>query len=203
MACDHLSETRICNDHGCPIDCNLSAWGGWSTCTKSCGTGSQSRGRSIVVAVAFGGKLCDTQSGTQVCNIHECPVDCILSAWSTYGACTVTCGGGSRSRTRSIAQRALYGGIACGSLHENDLNQCETTPCPTHCEHSAWENWSTCSKSCGSGNTHRTRTITQHPANGGIACQHVNEDMIRHLLLAFVNVNDSTDCVRRGEARLG
>ena len=42
-ACPYLEETRNCNAHTCAVHCAVSAFSAWTTCTKSCGTGSQNR----------------------------------------------------------------------------------------------------------------------------------------------------------------
>merc|ERR1712054_83386 len=44
-ACPHHSETAACNKHSCPLNCDVGDWEDWSTCTKSCETGSQTRTR--------------------------------------------------------------------------------------------------------------------------------------------------------------
>ena len=40
-------------------------------------------------------------------------VDCIVSDWTRYSACTKTCGGGTQFRTRRILQTPLRGGKPC------------------------------------------------------------------------------------------
>jgi hypothetical protein len=42
-ACSHQAETRVCNAHACPRNCITRGWTAWTTCTKSCGGGSQRR----------------------------------------------------------------------------------------------------------------------------------------------------------------
>jgi hypothetical protein len=42
-----VSEERVCNTQSCPIDCKVSAWTSYSACTKSCGTGSKTKSRSL------------------------------------------------------------------------------------------------------------------------------------------------------------
>ena len=38
------------------------------------------------------------------------------------------------------------------------------------CKHSEWEEWITCSKSCGTGSKSRTRQIVNKASNGGNDC---------------------------------
>merc|ERR1719149_273042 len=81
-ACPHFAETRSCNAHACPVDCVFSAFSNaaWSTCTKSCGKGSQKRSRSVAEP-RFGGKACPHYTETRACNSHACAVDCVVNNW--------------------------------------------------------------------------------------------------------------------------
>jgi hemicentin len=101
-ACPASAEDSECNSQACPIDCVLGDWNGFSNCDKSCGTGIQSRERSIAREHAFGGAACPDLIDSQNCNAHSCPVDCVVPAWTDedWGACSVSCGGGTRTRTR-------------------------------------------------------------------------------------------------------
>merc|ERR1719451_286190 len=67
-------------DHGpCPVHCATSAFSGWSTCTKSCGTGTQSRTRTCD-GQNYGGKGCvGSTTDTRDCNTHACPIN---GGWS-------------------------------------------------------------------------------------------------------------------------
>ena len=60
-----------------PVDGGYSDWGVWTTCTKSCGNGSQSRSRTCSnPAPKNGGKECSRLGNaveTKVCNVKECP----------------------------------------------------------------------------------------------------------------------------------
>ena len=40
------------------MDCKWSTWGGWSSCSKSCGNGFQDRKRTIAALAKNGGKEC-------------------------------------------------------------------------------------------------------------------------------------------------
>jgi hypothetical protein len=54
----------------------------WSACTKSCGTGSQERTRSISTAVAYGGVECPNLRVARTCNEHACAVHCVVSSFA-------------------------------------------------------------------------------------------------------------------------
>jgi len=62
------------------------------------------------------------------------PVDCVVSSWSEWSACSVECGGGSQQRTKSILQAASNGGSSCvgpfTETQECNKQLCDT-PAPT------------------------------------------------------------------------
>ena len=53
--------------------------------------------------------------------------DCVEGEWQSWSACSRTCGGGTRSRSRSLVQ-PQYGGRACGDSSE--AAACNTNRCP-------------------------------------------------------------------------
>jgi len=58
-----------------PVDCVVSAWGLFSDCDASCGTGSQTRTRTVTQLPAHGGASCPALSETVACNTEDCVVD--------------------------------------------------------------------------------------------------------------------------------
>ena len=52
------------------------------------------------------------------------------SAWSSYGACSVTCGTGSKSRTRSCTNPSPSNGGADCSGDSTETADCNTESCP-------------------------------------------------------------------------
>lgn len=56
----------------CNVDCNVSAWGGYSDCSKSCGTGVQYRSRKIVRNKKNNGAKCPILEESKNCNTHAC-----------------------------------------------------------------------------------------------------------------------------------
>ena len=57
------------------IHIELATWDSWSSCSKSCGTGSKTRSRRCnFPAPAFGGQSCPgTSTSTENCNTRCCP----------------------------------------------------------------------------------------------------------------------------------
>lgn len=101
-----------------PVDCEVSEWSDWTTCSAPCGNGTQSRMRNILTPAYNGGK-CDIQlTENRDCIIKNCPIDCKYTV-SDWGDCSATCGGGTASRNITIEQEPLYGGIECPVIQLN------------------------------------------------------------------------------------
>ena len=59
---------------GPPVNCEYSAFGPWSECSRRCGGGFRSRERNIQILARRGGKPCRGGSReTQICNQQSCP----------------------------------------------------------------------------------------------------------------------------------
>jgi len=96
-------------------------------------------------------------------------VDCGVSDWSAWSACSASCGGGVQKATRTISQQSMHGGAACPSSLSK-TRACNTQGCPQACVVSAWGSWTTCSVTCGGGRQRASRTVVTPSANGGAAC---------------------------------
>lgn len=175
-ACPTTQMSRQCSSADCPVDCSITAWGSWSTCSKSCGIGSKTRTRTMTQA-SFGGKTCEGQSVSQVaaCATESCPVDCEVSAWGGCSACSnpqgtlfVPCGAGRKTCGRTITRAAAHGGKACPAL-KNELSCQHERACAVDCV-VEWASCTACTKSCGSGLHRCSRRVTIHPSHGGKAC---------------------------------
>jgi hypothetical protein len=123
-----LSQTRACGTDPCPVDCVVSEWGSWLTCSKACGGGEQSQTRTVVTPAAYGGKACPVLSQSQQCNSQPCPVNCVVSDWSAFGECSTRCGGGVQSQSRTVVTPAANGGVECPALAQSQ--PCNTQACP-------------------------------------------------------------------------
>jgi len=60
------------------VDCSVSDWSEWTTCTKSCGGGLQSRSRQVMRPAANGGASCPEKlADSRICNEYTtCPKQC-------------------------------------------------------------------------------------------------------------------------------
>nr|XP_061790885.1 hemicentin-1-like [Nerophis lumbriciformis] len=166
-------EVIMCSVRPCPVAGGWGPWLPWSPCSETCGKGMQSRIRLCNnPPPAFDGSPCEgTDTQTQVCKEWPCPVDGKWSSWMSWGACSVSCGGGTRHRTRFCASPApQYGGRTCEG---NDVHSdfCNSEPCPISGNWGPWSSWGSCSKTCNGGQMRRHRTCDNpRPANGGRAC---------------------------------
>ncbi|CAL8389300.1 unnamed protein product [Gadus morhua 'NCC'] len=136
-----LKETAfpLAETEDCPCDDFLSQpHGNWSACVlpvptappgalrgwgrynrrKECGPGLRFK---ALACVDRSGRLVDptlcTHSGyeTEVCHV-PCPLDCKLSAWTAWTACSAPCGGGLKTRSKWLREKAFNGGRPCPKL---------------------------------------------------------------------------------------
>merc|ERR1719203_442080 len=95
-------------------DCELSSWSNWGTCDKTCGSGVKARSRNIVQMPEHGGNPCEPGAMTEVmaCNEKSCKgcKDGDWADWEAWSACGASCGGGTSTRIRKLAQQPN----ACG-----------------------------------------------------------------------------------------
>eukprot|EP00937_MAST-01D_sp_MAST-1D-sp2_P004375 g4375.t1 len=163
-----LYENAPCNEGDCPIHCVTSAFSAWATCTKSCGTGQQSRSRSVIVSDQHEGYVCPYLEETRDCNEHPCADDCAQADWGAWGACTKSCGNGSRTRERATTAPSA-GGKTCA--HSAETQACNTHGCPVDCKLGSWASFSACSRSCGdSGYKSKARSQLWGAQHGGASC---------------------------------
>ncbi|KAL3983645.1 misshapen/NIK-related kinase [Sarotherodon galilaeus] len=129
-------------------------WSQWSVCSLTCGQGWQVRTRSCVSSPY--GTLCSgALRETRMCNnTASCPVHGLWEEWSSWSLCSVTCGRGSRTRTRKCMDGS--GAVACGRP-EVQTKLCNIAVCPVEGQWSEWGPWSKCSVTCNTGTEQRQR----------------------------------------------
>ncbi|KAI8502229.1 hypothetical protein Bbelb_198170 [Branchiostoma belcheri] len=185
-----LEETKIipCDEGPCPID------GGWSEwvegeCSVTCGVGEKTRTRNCNnPSPAHGGAECTLEDGVTTgleetkiipCDEGPCPIDGGWSEW-VEGECSVTCGVGEKTRTRNCnnpspahggAECTLEDGVTTG-LEETKIIPCDEGPCPiVDGGWSEWEDYGSCSVTCGDGEVTQVRHCNNpSPAHGGADC---------------------------------
>ena len=70
-----------------PVNCVLNQWSEWSKCTRTCGTGSKTRHRSIVLKPSYGGKNCSGATELTIsCRERPCAGMLVLSNSALFGA---------------------------------------------------------------------------------------------------------------------
>ena len=175
------TSTQICSNHDCY------AWSStaWSTCSTTCGDGTQTR--SLTCANLSAGNttvdpaLCDTYaaprpSTSQVCRVKDC-YDWSIGSWTT---CPATCGYGTQTRTVDCinlsAGNTVASSAACKSFFGASTPMPNTTqPCKLSSCY-AWHTsiWSDCSVPCaGVGMRTRTRQcwdLTENVVASDSAC---------------------------------
>ncbi|CDJ47042.1 thrombospondin type 1 domain-containing protein, putative [Eimeria brunetti] len=176
--CPESERFEACQGPPCPVDCQVTAWGAWSSCTATCGGGQQQRQRSVVRQPANGGRECPVLTETQVCGSYPCPTDCEMSPWSEWTTCSAACGEGQMFRSRRITSAASVDppGLACGATREEAACFSPAGPCPSDCELGDWSEWSDCSALCGGGTRQRFRSVEAFEVGGGRPCTGSKEE---------------------------
>ena len=62
------------------------------------------------------------------CNSNNYEVDCTWTSWKSWSACTKSCGGGTRMKSRIKSVTETYGGTCKGNATE--IQVCNEQKCP-------------------------------------------------------------------------
>ncbi|XP_028403037.1 uncharacterized protein LOC114525804 isoform X2 [Dendronephthya gigantea] len=169
------AQTFDCNDAPCPVNGGFSDWKEWSACSKTCGTGVKRRRRFCDNPTSkHGGKDCvGERELIQDCEIIGCQGDGSYTDWSSWTPCSVTCGSGTKLKTRHCLNES---GSGCTGPTSETL-ECLIPDCPVDGNFTEWTQWSKCSVACGSDKILRTRKCTNpEPALGGSDCLGLSEE---------------------------
>jgi len=126
-------DATVCPQCGCiGIDCVWGIWSEWGTCSKTCGNGTKTRNRTKLVVEDVTGACNGTSMESDSCNPIACPaIDCVWGIWSEWGACSKTCGEGTKTRTRTKLVVENDIGVCNGQSMESDSCNLRACPGPT------------------------------------------------------------------------
>ncbi|XP_013396343.1 A disintegrin and metalloproteinase with thrombospondin motifs adt-1-like [Lingula anatina] len=180
--CDEgvADESEPCNTASCPagsVDGNWSDWSTWSACSVQCGKGEKSRDKLCNnPAPSNGGSWCcyngmcqfNKLTNKESCDAGPCEKLGTWGQWGEWTECSATCGGGSKSRTRTCVGGDCDEGVA------SESEPCNTENCPAAKVDGNWGDWSAwsdCSVQCGKGERSRVKSCdSPAPSNGGSWC---------------------------------
>jgi hypothetical protein len=121
--------------------------------------------------VAHGGAACPALAETRdTCpDLIACPVNCVMSDWpEEFGACSATCGEGTKSKSREVLTPAANNGQECGNADQTIA--CSDALCPVDCVMADWSASGTCSAICGGGVQKYKRHVATQTVADGAAC---------------------------------
>lgn len=183
------AQVEACNSEPCNpcVDGFWADWGPWSGCSATCSNGTRARHRELGQPPSSCGKPpIGKKDDFEVCMNAPCvaDADCRLSPWGSWSSCCPDCFG-VRKRTRQIEQYATGWGKPCSdTVWQTEAcnpgpdgiipELCRFMSPPSNCHLSPWSLWSTCTASCGGGQSGRQRSITTWPDDGGRACDQVS-----------------------------
>ncbi|XP_065922172.1 A disintegrin and metalloproteinase with thrombospondin motifs adt-1 isoform X3 [Magallana gigas] len=160
-------EYKPCTMIMCPVDGIWREWSTWSECSVSCANGTKYRTRSCLGPFHEGQNCSGDYRETTDCFPKECPVDGVWNGWMQWSECTVSCGYGTRNRSRTC-KGPYYKGKECDGP-KDETESCNAFSCPVDGSWKTWNGWESCSVTCGGGIQNRTRECNL-PLHGGETC---------------------------------
>jgi len=157
-------------------DCQVTEWVG-SKCSKACkehdsdAAGHMNFTRSVNQNAGLEGYSCPPFTAKLPCGDKPCPVDCIVSEWTAWGACSKACSGGTAKRNRKITTQMKDGGKSCPGIEMRKA--CNVGSCSDPCTLKKWTPWSACSRRCkfsktsAAGRSRRVREVEGNPIQTG------------------------------------
>ena len=169
---------RACNTQACPTYNWKPNSNSYSSCTKQCGGGTQTRSLSCIRSTdnaTVSNAHCSASTKPQTeraCNTQTCPT----YNWkpNSYSSCTKQCGGGTQTRSlsciRSTDNATVSNAHCSASTKPQTERACNTQVCPTY-------NWKpnsyfSCTKQCGGGTQTRSLSCIRSTDNATVANRH-------------------------------
>ena len=94
-----------------PRNCSVSGWSQWSSCSRSCGGGTQARTRYKTASEQCGGTCPYSMRESRSCNTQCCRVNCQWQ-WGPWSSCS-GCGMSTQTRRVRVTRPPSCGGTAC------------------------------------------------------------------------------------------
>ncbi|XP_072517288.1 thrombospondin type-1 domain-containing protein 7B [Salminus brasiliensis] len=202
----HLAEAAYCNSSGieeelclvpCPLDCRLSEWSTWSSCSASCGGGVKVRSQWLREKPFNGGRPCPKLDfKNQVSEVVPCYSECNQYVWEAepWSVCVVNppntlngstapqllCGEGVQTRKiwcvrKEEEKHSIVDDSLCASEDQPVTARACLLPCPGHCVTSEWSHWSECPVGCNERELRwRNRSVLRMPESGH-TCPELNQ----------------------------
>ncbi|XP_069679507.1 semaphorin 5c [Periplaneta americana] len=178
-----------------PVDGGWSSWSSWFPCAHQTDTGSS----SSISSPSPGEDQCrcrtrqcnnpPPQNGGSPCSgiavaVTNCTVHGGWTAWSSWSACSQSCGLAVKTQRRVCGNPApAHGGRVCVGQDRNEIYCTSNPPCPAMTppprdgQWGSWGPWDECSAPCGGGyRIRRRRCDNPAPQDGGQECQGCNLD---------------------------
>ncbi|XP_058038766.1 SCO-spondin-like [Ahaetulla prasina] len=126
-------QVANCSRETCgDVNGQWSEWTPWSECSASCGLGLQNRYHFCTDPAPSGiGLPClGPEREDKACQLQPCARPGDWGFWSPWTSCTVSCGGGLRSRSRACDSPAPRGGGDYCEGPPTQVEPCHLNPCP-------------------------------------------------------------------------
>ncbi|XP_042533232.1 SCO-spondin-like [Dipodomys spectabilis] len=158
-------------------------WSLWSPCSHSCTDPARPAWRSRA-RLCLANCTSGDPSQARPCNLPSCtelpgcpgpgcvPGNCSWTSWAPWEACSRSCGVGQQRRLRAYHPPGP-GGHWCPDILTayREHRFCNLRACPVPGGWSRWSPWSSCDRSCGGGQSLRSRSCSSPPPkNGGAPC---------------------------------
>ncbi|XP_062863790.1 papilin isoform X1 [Trichomycterus rosablanca] len=162
---------------GRPREGQYWSYGSWSSCSKECGSGYQTR---LVFCTidneAYPDYMCENRArpfNNQTCNEQQCPLTKSLNV-GEWNQCSVTCGGGIQTRrvecmSHDATGKRVVEDSLCETYSLRPVSQqnCNMQQCAKY----SVSAWSQCSVTCGSGE--QTRDIICMDSSGALLADYM------------------------------